>query len=103
LRSALDLKKLEDVRRVINQIQDAVDDKKMCSYLSESAIKTLLESGKEVIYVGTGSAGSRIYIDSGRLYTPVGDGDLRQGIGKRVQDNFRKLFGIVSDDLEITF
>lgn len=92
------------LRLAVDNLQNAVDEKKMCTPMPDYALEELLKTGKEVLYVGTGSAGERIYIENGMLSMPVSEDDERRGYGKRVQSNFRKLFNIpAGQELKVSF
>jgi hypothetical protein len=99
---------IDSLRVVLNSLQDAIDDKKMCSYMSDNDLKELIENeeGEATMYVGSGSAGDRIYIDKRRrkMYMPVSDMDKKDGIGKKRQDKFRKIFNIPENqELSVSF
>ena len=101
---ALQSKDINALCTAMNRLQNAVDEKKMCSPMSDEEIRTLLSTGEATLYVGTGSLSSRIFITKEGFSMPVSDSDLRHGYGKRCQDNFRRLFNIPEgQDLSVTF
>src|SRR3989344_7320807 len=70
LSEAMLTKNLIKLRIAVDNLQNALDEKKMCTPMPDHALEELIKTGKETLYVGTGSAGERVYIENGTLSMP---------------------------------
>ncbi|MES2088015.1 MAG: hypothetical protein V4467_03425 [Patescibacteria group bacterium] len=111
LRKALDSKDATLLGSVINGIQRNVQgtDRTSFSPLDDEDIRTLLETGRAEINVGTGTHGQRIYIKDAELHMPPGGPRVEKAkvvIEQRM--NFKRLFDLPLDlsdteDLRVRF
>ncbi len=95
LRNALNNKDRDQLRMVVDGIKRIVDDRddSLSIPMTDSELDELLLTGEGVILVGTGTAGSRIFINSDR-------GDLHMSddkYGEKYRNKFRRLFDLPSE------
>lgn len=103
LRESLDSKNLDNLRIIVDAIQNAVhkNPKLLISSASDSDLRKMMESGDGLIPVGTGTLGERIYIRNGKLFMPERND---QEYSKRYYDNFRYVFDLdENQELSVEF
>lgn len=99
LRQALDNKNMHALGAVLMGIQRAVESggSLHASPMSEYELQQLLQTGKGVIYVGSGTNGQRIFIESGELIMPTGY-EVSEKLGRKYQNGFRRIFNLSQDE-----
>ena len=109
LRQALNSKSAELLRAVVDGIQIGIHgtDETHFSPLSDDDLRVLLETGRAMINVGSGTRGQRIYVKDGELYMPPGNPGIAEYI-KEQRMNFKRLFDLPldlpdSEDLRVKF
>lgn len=99
LRSAFNDQDIKKLRLVVDNIQDVVSAGGMkCAFLSDIELEELLDTGRGMIAVGTGSLGQRIYIENGEIRMPIPDNDPYAGDTLKYHLNFKRLFDLPFDD-----
>lgn len=102
LRQALDSKNVELLGTALIGIQRAVEGTGLhASIMPEYALKELIQSGKGMISVGSGTNGQRIFIENGKLWMPIGF-EPSKSLGKNYHDNFRTIFHLDQNDEEMS-
>lgn len=103
LRAAFDEKNSGKLREAVNYIQMMVQQNEATTFqsspMTESELRELMETGKGTIFVGSGTAGSRIYIENGEISMPI-NSDKDREVGLSCQLNFRRIFVLPFDDAE---
>ena len=78
---------------IANRVQ--VGKVKCSNPVNDGDLRNIIDGkGGEMAYVGTGSFGSRIVIEEGKIYMPFGENEERMGYGKTERQAFKILFGI---------
>ncbi|OGY99694.1 MAG: hypothetical protein A3B13_01420 [Candidatus Liptonbacteria bacterium RIFCSPLOWO2_01_FULL_45_15] len=102
LRQALDEKNIELLRSVLEGIQRAVEGTGLhASLMPEYALKELIQTGKGMISVGSGTNGQRIFIENGKLWMPTGF-ETSEAHGRKYHNNFRAIFHLDQNDEEVS-
>ena len=102
LRQALDEKNIELLRSVLEGIQRAVEGTGLhASLMPEYALKELIQTGKGMISVGSGTNGQRIFIENGKLWMPTGF-EPSKSLGRDYHNNFKSIFHLDQNDEEVS-
>ena len=104
LRQALDEKNIELLRSVLEGIQRAVEGTGLhASPMPEYAIKELIQTGKGMMPVGTGTHGQRIFINNGKLMMPTGY-ETSEEYGRNYHNNFKAVFRLdQNEEMSVDF
>ncbi|MFH0828956.1 MAG: hypothetical protein V1907_02135 [Candidatus Kerfeldbacteria bacterium] len=106
LQQALAQRDKAAIRDVLEKIQRLIHGDSKIKWITpprDGDVEELLRTGSTTIYVGTGTAGHRAFIEGNRLFMSENEDSDRYG-ARFFRDNFRKAFGIAEGgELEVFF
>ena len=99
LREAFNSRDINKLRLLVDYIQRMLQEgsKAISSEMTDNDLRELFNTGVGTIYVGSGTAGQRVYVERNKIFMPPGD-ERSERYGKYYRDKFRYLFNLSQED-----